>query len=337
MSMTLRDERLRKVSLWRRLLVRPEFGSLAGLLVVFGVFSLFAGSQGFLSVAGTVNYLEVAAQLGIIAVAAALLMIGGEFDLSIGSMIGLTGMIVGLSTAQYGLPLWAGILLAFVVAGLLGALNGWVVLKTGLPSFIITLASLFILRGLTVGVTLLLTNNTRVSGVEASGLSAALFQSTPLGLPVSVWWWLGLGLVMSFVLLRTRFGNWIFAAGGDPHAARNVGVPVGRVKITLFVLTALSAALLATIQVLNTGSADVLRGTGKELEAIASAVIGGCLLTGGYGSVIGAMLGALMLGMVQQGLFFTGIDTNWFQVFVGGLLLAAVVLNNFLRKKAIGR
>ncbi|RXJ16482.1 ABC transporter permease, partial [Deinococcus metallilatus] len=148
---------------------------------------------------------------------------------------------------------------------------------------------------------------------------------------------LGLGLVMSFVLLRTRFGNWIFAAGGDPHAARNVGVPVGRVKITLFVLTALSAALLATIQVLNTGSADVLRGTGKELEAIASAVIGGCLLTGGYGSVIGAMLGALMLGMVQQGLFFTGIDTNWFQVFVGGLLLAAVVLNNFLRKKAIGR
>lgn len=337
MSTTFQDERLRRVSLWRRLLVRPEFGSLAGLLVVFAAFSVFAGSQGFLSASGTVNYLEVAAQLGIVAVTAALLMIGGEFDLSIGSMIGLTGMVIGLGTAQYGLPVWAAILLAFVVAGLLGMLNGLIVLRTGLPSFIITLASLFILRGLTVGLTLLLTNTTRVSGVEASGLTAALFQSKPLGLPVSVWWWLGLGLLLGFLLLRTRFGNWIFAAGGDPAAARNVGVPVGRVKITLFVLTALSAALLASIQVLDTGSADVLRGTGKELEAIASAVIGGCLLTGGYGSVVGAMLGALMLGMVQQGLFFTGIDTNWFQVFVGGLLLAAVVLNNFLRKKAIGR
>jgi simple sugar transport system permease protein len=136
------------------------------------------------------------------------------------------------------------------------------------------------------------------------------------------------------VLQRTVFGNWIFAAGGDPNAARNVGVPVNRVKIILFMCTALSAALLATIQVLDAGSADVLRGELLELQAIAASVIGGVLLTGGYGSVIGALFGALIFGMVQQGIFFIGVSTDWFLVFVGVMLLIAVVFNNIIRKRA---
>jgi len=154
------------------------------------------------------------------------------------------------------------------------------------------------------------------------------------GVPVSVIWWLVLTAIATWVLLNTRFGNWIFAAGGDPNAARNVGVPVGRVKIILFILTALAGTLLATIQVLSVGSADTLRGTQKEFEAIIAAVIGGCLLTGGYGSAIGAAFGALIFGLVQMGIFYTGIDTDWFKVFLGSMVLIAVLFNNFVRRKA---
>ena len=131
------------------------------------------------------------------------------------------------------------------------------------------------------------------------------------------------------MLLNTRFGNWIFAVGGDANAARNVGVPVARVKIVLFMLTALAATLFATIQVLGVGSADTLRGTQKEFEAIIAAVIGGCLLTGGYGSAIGAAFGALIFGFVQMGIFYTGIDTDWFKVFLGSMVLIAVLFNNY--------
>lgn len=150
---------------------------------------------------------------------------------------------------------------------------------------------------------------------------ARLFMGTWLGLPVAIWWWIFLTGFFSLLLWATRFGNWIFASGGDPVAARNSGVPVPWVKLLLFVLTAVMATLLSLIQVLNTGSADVLRGQTKELEAIAAAVIGGCLLTGGYGSVLGASLGALTLGMVQQGIFFTGVNTDWYLTFLGMMIL----------------
>ena len=136
------------------------------------------------------------------------------------------------------------------------------------------------------------------------------------------------------MLLRTRFGNWIFAVGGDEKAARNVGVPVNRVKIILFMLTALAAAVFAAIQVFEVGSADTLRGTQKEFDAIIAVVIGGTLLTGGYGSAVGAFLGALIYGTVQIGIFYTGIDTDWFKVFLGLMVLAAVLFNNFVRRRA---
>ena len=162
-----------------------------------------------------------------------------------------------------------------------------------------------------------------------------IFSGAPLGLKISIWWWVGLTLVLGWVLFRTPYGNWIFAAGGDSLAARNVGVPVEKVKISLFMLTAATATLLATMQVIDTGSTDVLRGELAELQAIAAAVIGGNLLTGGYGSVFGATIGALILGMVQQGIFYTNIDTNWFKAVLGGMLLLAVLLNNYLRQQAL--
>lgn len=326
---------VRDVGALKRAMTRPELAAVAGAILVFAFFAVVAGDSGFLTAGGTASYLEVAAQLGIVAVPVSLLMISGEFDLSVGSMVGAAGMIIAISTAEYGLPLVAGVLLAFLVALAVGFLNGYLVIRTGLPSFIVTLGMLFALRGLTVGFARLLTGRTQIGlGDAGTGVMQPVFAGSIGNFSVSIIWWLLLALVGTYVLQRTVFGNWVFGAGGDANAARNVGVPVSRVKILLFICTALSAALLATIQVLDASSADVLRGNLLELQAIAASVIGGVLLTGGYGSVIGALFGALIFGMVQQGIFFTGVSTDWFQVFVGVMLLLAVVFNNFIRKRA---
>jgi simple sugar transport system permease protein len=326
---------VRHVGALKRLMTRPELAAVAGAVLVFAFFAVVAGDSGFLTAGGTASYLEIAAQLGIVAVPVAMLMIAGEFDLSVGSMVGAAGMIIAISVSEYGLPLLVGVLLAFAVALGVGFLNGYLVIKTGLPSFIVTLGMLFALRGLTIGFARLLTGRTQIGlGDSGSGVMQTLFAGSIGDFSVTIVWWLLLAVLGTYVLQRTVFGNWIFGAGGDANAARNVGVPVSRVKITLFMCTAASAALLATIQVLDAGSADVLRGTLLELQAIAAAVIGGVLLTGGYGSVIGALFGALIFGMVQQGIFFTGVSTDWFQVFVGVMLLLAVVFNNFIRKRA---
>jgi len=317
-------------------LTRPELAAVAGAILVFAFFALVAGDSGFLTGAGMASYLEVAAQLGIVAVPVAMLMIAGEFDLSVGSMVGAAGMIIGIAISEIGWPLWAAVLLSFVVALGVGFFNGYVVIKTGLPSFIVTLGMLFALRGLTIGFARLLTGRTQIGIGDASAgnVLTSIFAGSIGDFSASILWWLALALLGTWVLQRTVFGNWIFGAGGDAIAARNVGVPVNRVKISLFMCTALSAALLAAIQVLDAGSADVLRGELVELQAIAAAVIGGVLLTGGYGSVVGALFGALIFGMVQQGIFFTGVSTDWFQVFVGVMLLVAVLFNNFIRKRA---
>lgn len=331
------DGRVRDIGSWRRQLVRPEMAALAGAVLVFAFFAITAGDSGFLTFGGTMSYLQIAAQLGIVAAPVCLLMIAGEFDLSVGSMVGAAGMIVAISVVEYGLPLWGASLLACGAALAIGALNGYLVVKTGLPSFIVTLAMLFALRGLTIGFTRLLTNRTQIGGLDRAttdDLLAPLFAGEIFGVPISIIWWLGLAVLGTWILQRTMFGNWIFGVGGDSVAARNVGVPVNRVKIILFMCTALSAALLATIQVMDAGSADVVRGELLELQAIAASVIGGTLLMGGYGSVIGAVFGALIFGMVQQGIFFTGINTDWFQVFVGVMLLMAVLFNNFIRRQA---
>lgn len=333
-SATNAGERVRDVGFLKRLMIRPELAAVAGAVLVFVFFAITAGDQGFLTFGGTMSYLQIAAQLGIVAVPVSLLMIAGEFDLSVGSMVGAAGMVIAISTTEYGLPLGVGVLLAVAVALLVGLFNGYVVIKTGLPSFIVTLGMLFALRGLTIGFARLLTGRTQIGLGGDAGVLTPLFAGTIAGFPVSIIWWILLAALGSWVLQRTVFGNWTFGAGGDASAARNVGVPVNRVKILLFICTALGAALLATIQVLDAGSADVLRGELLELQAIAAAVIGGVLLTGGYGSVIGALFGALIFGMVQQGIFFTGVSTDWFQVFVGVMLLVAVLFNNIIRKRA---
>ncbi len=357
------DERLRKTSVVQALIRKPELGAVAGLVLV-AVFFLFTASPTMFTLAGLMNIMAPASQLGILAIGAALLMIGGEFDLSLGSMIAFAGLVFAGALVVWHLPLPAAILAAFLVAVVLGTVNAQIVIRTGLPSFIVTLAFLFILRGLTlVGLKWASGGATQLRGVKDAvegSLLAPVFSGSAFGglfawlaehdvidtfpngqpkvtgVPVEVVWFVLLALFATWVLLRTQFGNWIFAAGGDPRAARNSGVPVDRVKTVLFIGTAACATLVAVITVLDAGSTDARRGFQKEFEAIIAAVIGGCLLTGGYGSAIGAFFGSIIFGMVLIGLTYTTIDQDWYLVFLGGMLLLAVVFNNVVRKRVTG-
>ena len=331
------DERLRQTSLLSKVLSRPELGAVAGAIAVWIFFAIVAGGTGFLTRNGTANYLEVAAELGIVAVPVSLLMIAGEFDLSIGTQIGASGMVIALLDGQYGFPIWFAIAMAAAFALVVGFLNGYLVVKTRLPSFIVTLGTFFILQGVTIGTSRALTGLTTIGNLDKAGdfQSAQVIFGSKIGglFNVSIAWWAAVAIFATWVLLRTRFGNWIFGSGGNADGARNLGVPVNRVKILLFMSTALAGWLVAVIEAVSFANSDVTRGLGREFQAIIAVVIGGTLLTGGYGSAIGAVFGALIFGMVQQGIVFAGIDSDWYFAFLGAMLILAVVLNNFIRQR----
>jgi simple sugar transport system permease protein len=334
------DERLADVSLTTKLLRRPELGALLAAVVVGVFFALTADPFGTLG--GAANWTDVAATYGIPAVAVALLMIGGEFDLSAGVMTGTAGLFMGIVATELDLNIWLAILLTFVFCGTIGFINGYMVVRTKLPSFIVTLATFFVLQGVNLGVTKQITDTVRVSGLsEVSGFESAknVFGGTfwaPHDFRVSVLWWILITAIATWLLARTRVGNWIFGVGGDAVAARNVGVPVPRVKIALFMTTSVCSALVGIIIALRLGSMQAGQGIGDEFTYIIAAVVGGCLLTGGFGSAIGASVGALIIGMAFIGIQFSGWDTDWRYLFLGVILLLAVLVNNFVRRSAEG-
>jgi simple sugar transport system permease protein len=333
------DERVARKSLGTRLVVRPEIGALLGALAVFLFFSVVTDK--FLTMGGVATWLDDSATLGIMAVAVAMLMIGGEFDLSAGVMTASTALVTAILATQVGLNIWLALLLSLVFALGVGALNGWLVVRTGLPSFIVTLGTFLALQGLNLGVTRLVTDAVQVSGIRRVGgyestgfLFASTFQIGDTSFRISIIWWLGFAALAAYVLVRTKFGNWIFAVGGSAPSARAVGVPVARTKILLFMTTAGAAWLVGSINILRYTTAQANEGIGLEFQYIIAAVIGGCLLTGGFGSAIGAAIGALIFGMARQGIVFANWDSDWFQLFLGVMLLAAVLVNNTFRRRA---
>ncbi|MGX1804310.1 ABC transporter permease [Nocardia sp. NPDC055321] len=328
-----------RASLVRRLIARPELGALLGALAVFVFFSIVTDK--FLSAAGVPTWLDDASTLGIMAVAVALLMIGGEFDLSAGVMTASTALITAMLAVHAGWNVWAALLASLLFALAVGAVNGWVVMRTGLPSFIVTLGTFLALQGLNLGVTRAVTGAVQVSGIRSSsGYESAgwvFAATTTIGdtsIQASVVWWLVLTALAALVLLRTRFGNWIFAVGGSLPSARAVGVPAARTKIILFMTTAFAGWVVGACNLLRYSSVQANQGVGLEFQYIIAAVIGGCLLTGGFGSVVGAALGALTFGMARQGIVYAGWNSDWFMLFLGVLLLAAVLVNNEFRKRA---
>ena len=341
------DERVHEVGRVRRLLVRPEIGALIGTIAVLLFFRIF--DEKMTEVIGVARFTDQAATLGIMAVFVALLMIGGEFDLSAGVVIGSSGLLLGYLVDPgdgLGWSIAAALPVTFAFAVCVGLFNGFLVTKTGLPSFIITLGTFFALRGANVGVTKMVTDETRVVGVDEASdyefwfnVFAQQVEVFGENFQIQVFWWIGLVIIGTWVLMRTKSGNWIFGVGGDANAARNMGVPANWTKIALFIGTACGAWLVGMMRTIESRGMTASGGVGEEFVFIIAAVIGGCLLTGGYGSVVGAGLGALIFGITRTGITFAGWDTEWFFTFLGAMLLFSVFLNNFVRRRAerVGR
>ena len=333
------DERLATNTWLGRVLRRPEVGAAIAAVIVFVFFSTV--TEAFLSAGGVSTWLESASLFGIMAVAVALLMIGGEFDLSAGTMVGTSGLMVGVLTTHWGVNIWLAVLIALLAAAVVGWLNGVMVMRTRLPSFIVTLGTFFVLQGLNLAVTKAITGQVSIQGMEdvpgffdVKWLFGAELDLGVTTIQVSVVWWLALTAAATWVLLRTSIGNWVFAVGGDQNSSRQVGVPLVRTKVGLFMCTAIAAWLVGMLSLFRTSTVQASTGVGQEFIYIICAVVGGCLLTGGYGSAIGASLGALIYGMTYQGIVFAQWDNNWLKAFLGVMLLAAVLVNNWVRERA---
>ena len=320
--------------LLRRAMRRPETGAFVAAVLLYLFFVAQTTGTGFASIKGTESWLNPAAELGIIAMPVGLLLIAGEFDLSIGSMVGASGMVVAIGSGHYDLPLTVSVLLALVLAVGVGLFNGILVVRTGLPSFIVTLAANFLLAGMALGISAALTGTSTVS-FAADGIVKSLFGSSAGEGHVSILWWLAVAIVAAWLLSKTRPGNWIYAIGGNSDTARSAGVPVARVKVLLFVFAALASALVGIIQAVEFESGNATNGQGFVFEAPIACVIGGVLLGGGYGSATGIFLGTLTYGVIDIGIFYAGWSTSWVQAFLGALLLAAVLANSVFRNLAL--
>jgi len=343
MATQTKDERVAQTSLATKMLQRPELGALIGAAVIFFLFFSVDTTGNFAGIGGTAGWTDIAAPIGIIAVFVALLMIGGEFDLSTGVMVGTSGLMAGLLATEYGLNIWVAIAIVFAFALFVGFVNGVIVVKTGLPSFIVTLATFFVLRGANLAVTKELTGTVRVANVEdtigfdsAHAIFASKMAIGTSNFQVSILWWVLATIFATWLLTRTQFGNWIFASGGDKNAARNAGVPVNRTKITLFMMSSLASAFVGVMFVLRLQGMQAGQGVGMEFFYIIAAAVGGTLLMGGAGSAIGASIGAAIMGIADIGIPYALWDQDWRWTFIGVILLAAVLVNTYIGNKAKG-
>ncbi len=329
-------------ALWKKVVKRPEVGALGGVILVFVFFWIIAPP--FRQVAAFTTILYESATLGIPAVAVALLMIGGEFDLSAGVAVTTSSLAAAIFATEVVGNVWIGIAVALLVSLGIGWLNGYLLVRTRLHSFLVTLSTFLMLQGLNIAVTKLVTGNVATADISTMpGFASAhvIFASSiPIGgitLSIAVVYWIAFALLGTWVLLRTKVGNWIFAVGGQGDSARAVGIPVRRVKIGLFMLVGFSVWFTGMHMLLAYDTVQSGAGIGNELLYIASAVVGGCLLTGGYGSAAGSALGAFIFGMTTEGVIYADWDPDWFQYFVGAMLLLATVFNGWLRIRASRR
>ncbi|GGD73761.1 ABC transporter permease [Rhizobium anhuiense] len=316
------------------LLRRPEAGAFLGLVGVLLFFVVF-GSTKFLEPAGAASWLNVAANLGIIALPIGLLMIAGDLDISIGAMIPAGSMTVAVLSGYYDLPIWVGMFGALAFGLIVGLVNGYLVVHTAVPSLIVTLGTLFAVQGLMLGTSVLVTGTTSVA-LTADPWAKFLFgQFLGGSFQVIILWWVAITAIFIFFIHFSPYGNWIFAMGGDKVSARNAGIPTTRLTMVLFVLSAMSASFVGMCQAILFNSAQVSGGMTFIFNSIISVVVGGVLLTGGFGSVIGIFFGTITFAVVNQGIYFTTFDRNWSSLIIGVMLLVAVLMNNTFRQMAL--
>ena len=335
----VRDERVKERNRLQRLMIRPEVGAAIGAILIFVLFLVVA--EPFREASSLATVLYASSTIGIMACGVAMLMIGGEFDLSTGVAVTFSSLAASMLAYNLHLNLWAGAALALVLALGVGFFNGFLVMKTRIPSFLITLSTFFMLAGINLAVTKLVAGQVATQSVSdmqgwdsAQKVFASSFTIGNVSIRITVVWWLVFTAIATYVLFKTKIGNWIFAVGGDAEAARAVGVLVTKVKIGLFMFVGFCAWFVGMHLLFAFNTVQSGQGVGNEFFYIIAAVIGGCLLTGGYGTAIGAAIGAFIFGMTNQGIVYAGWDPDWFKFFLGAMLLFAVIANNAFRNYA---
>lgn len=313
---------------------RPETGSFIGFIVVFIFFAALGGPV-FMGAPGWSSWLNIAAEVGIIALPVGLLMISGEFDFSVGSVVPASSMMTAMLAGHYDLPALVAICGGLCVGTAIGLVNGLLVTRTTIPSLIVTIGVMFAVMGLTLGFAVLIKGSTSVSYVPDPTTKFLLGQFINNMFNVAILWWLGFAALFFYVLHISPIGNWIFAIGGDRESARNAGIPSNRVTIGLFIASGFCAAFVGVVQVMTYQQAQVAGGQAFIFNSIMCVVIGGVLLTGGAGSIIGILLGTMTFAVVNQGVFFAALDPNVGSIIVGALLLAAVLSNDTFRALAL--
>ena len=325
-----RSSRLSLGSLARR----PEAGSFVGLILVYALFAILGGAV-FVGAPGWSSWLNIAAEVGIVALPVGLLMIAGELDISVGSVIPASQMTTAIIAGYLGLPIVLGIACGLGVGLLVGLVNGHLVTRTTIPSLIITIGTMFAVMGLTLGFAVLIAGSTSVFLVP-DPVTKTILGTFLFGMfNVSILWWLVFAAFIFLLLHVSPVGNWIFALGGDRDSARNAGIPTSRLTIGLYMLSGFAAALVGILQLMTDQNAQVATGQSFIFNSIMCVVIGGVVLTGGAGSVIGIVIGTATFAIVNQGIFFSGLDPNVGSVIIGVMLLAAVLSNDGFRAIAL--
>jgi simple sugar transport system permease protein len=317
---------LKTHTLLNRILRVREIASLSGLLIMMLVFTLLSGH--FLTWANFVGIFTMTSELGIIAIGVTFLMISGEFDLSVGSVFAVAPMI-GAIMMNNGIPPFISFIAGLSVAASIGALNGYILIKTKMPSFIVTLGSMMFFRGLLLafskGFQIYFTG-------DNDPFLNALGGKILFGMRASGIWFITGTIIFSLILNHTKYGNHVLAVGGNQETAQAIGVNVKKVKIINFIICSVMAGLAGFTMFGRFHSIDPTAGQQLELEAIASAVIGGALLTGGYGSIAGAFIGSFLIGILRSGLILTGAPAYWYKAFIGVILILSVIINTKIRK-----
>ncbi|HEV7276294.1 MAG TPA: ABC transporter permease [Devosiaceae bacterium] len=316
----------------KQLVARPEFGPLVLLIGEIAVFT--AINPNFLSILNISNTLAFTVELGMIALAMTLLMTSGEFDLSVGSVFGLTPVIMWTLANTAGVPLVLAFLIALGVAAFIGLTNGWFVTFLKIPSFLVTLGMLLVARGTALFITDGFPQRTwSAAGDPLALLLVGDFYIGPLRIYMSLLWFIALAVALGYILTQTKAGNWIQASGGNPGAAKARGVRVNAVKVRLFILSSVLAGFAGVISSIRTSAANPNSGMGYELEVIAMVVIGGTALMGGRGTIIGTVLGIFILRLMRNGIVMIGVPGLAYNIFIGAIILGMMALHSWLERR----
>ena len=322
---------MRTSSLLQKIFSSAEFGPLILLIGEIAVFT--ALSPAFLSAGNISNLLAFTPELGMITLGMTLLMIAGEFDLSVGSVFGFAPVLMWTCYNTHFTSLFVGFLIAIGVAALIGFANGWLVTRLRIPSFLVTLGMLLVVRGTALYLTSGFPQRTWSATSFLTNVVAGEFPIGDLRIYTSLIWFAGLAILSGYVLTQTKTGNWIQASGGNPEAARARGVQVGRTKIILFVAAAIISAYAGIASSIRVSAANPNSGTGYELEVIAMVVIGGTMLSGGRGTIIGTVIGVLILRVMRNGIVLIGVPGLAYNIFIGAIILGMMALHSWLERR----